>query len=169
MRACMARMCRKSNSAPRPSAVTILVLFGMIVSMTVPTVSGAAAMPSTFVTGRAGFSFRFRDLECPYRVMAISVLPGRDLGIEAVDADPAAQFRLTSSSGTIQATGQRKWLWRVPIVSGVCSAHLVRESPPDTITIYGMVLVPFSQVRDGYLNGYRIGAYPTVLRKNLPI
>lgn len=59
--------------------------------------------------------------------------------------------------------GGRRWDWTAPRVPGLYPIEV------DSITVQAFVLTPASRMRGEYLNGYRIGRYPTKPLRGLDI
>ncbi len=111
---------------------------------------------------RASFRVRVRDVVIPYRVLAVTALPGEEIVFEAEgfggEGRPGA-FRLRTEAGLHAPEAPGRWRWRAPEAPG---AHAVRiESPHDGDAIHLNVLVlhPFDWIENGAMNGYRIGTY----------
>lgn len=122
-----------------------------------------------FSTGKTSFSVRFRGETSPYRVLGVYVLPDDTLALEALAADPRSSFAARTIGGTLSSTAPRRWRFTAPRPPGVYPVEIVRETPPDTMTLNVFVMVPLASVQDGSLNGYRIGSYPSKPLKGLPI
>lgn len=61
---------------------------------------------------------------------------------------------------TLQAL-DRQWTWTAPSQPGLYPINVVSSDRRDSLTIQAFVLVPYDRLRAEYLNGYRIGRYPT--------
>jgi hypothetical protein len=126
-----------------------------------------------FSPGKAGFSVKFNDEVCPYRVMGIFVLPGELLSLEAEGADEDREFSLEAAGGRVTRTQSNRWFWRAPRESGLypivicpCSApEASRAVPDETITLNVFVMVPFGEIENECLGEFRIGRYPTRSRR----
>jgi len=72
---------------------------------------------------------------------------------------PEESVSLTVGAETIR--------WTAPAKPGIYPMKYVRPSAPyDEIMLRAIVLVPSTEIKDGYLNGYRIGDYPQPLKGN---
>ncbi|HZR21962.1 MAG TPA: DUF882 domain-containing protein [Vicinamibacterales bacterium] len=110
------------------------------------TLATAAVRAQKFDAKTASFAIAFGDVVSSYREFSMFVLPGE-------------RVSLTVGDDAIQ--------WTAPSHPGIYPMKYVRPTPPyDEITLRAIVLVPFSEVKDGYLNGYRIGDYPPPLKGN---
>jgi Peptidase M15 len=134
----------------RPPSSRLLLWLSVLLPFHAP---AAAA----FESGRAAFSVTVNDeLEIPYRVFAVYVLPGERLQLSAENA------AATAHGGELASAGPGRWNWSAPNDPGV--AELVFESSSDEIRINALILHPASLIVNGRLNGYLIGPYPAPLR-----
>ncbi len=113
----------------------------------------AQAKPSV-----AAFSLRVGGLTVPLRVMALAVLPGGAVNIEQLGT---AGGRLTGivGGGRLRSGTAGTWTWTAPDRPGFHAVRFVSSAPTDTINLTFMVVRRATEVRDGALNGYRIGSY----------
>lgn len=123
----------------------------------------------SFSTGRTSFSVRFKGETSPYRVLGVFVLPGDTLALEAVTIDPRSSFAASATRGSLSSTAPRLWRFTAPRSPGTYRVDVVRETPPDTMTLNVFVMVPLASVQGESLNGYRIGHYPSSPLKGLAI
>lgn len=122
-----------------------------------------AAQPigvSAFESGRAGFAVRVNELQIPYRIFAVYVLPGEVLEIvpPRMEPDGPGPFSVTASGGGRAEPSADGWRWRAPDAPG--SAEILVERAGERIELNAVVLYPSSQVSAQKLNGYRLGDYP---------
>lgn len=117
---------------------------------------------SRFDAKRAAFSVKFKNELADYRDLSVFVMPATKLTIEAI-AGPQAQFEFDASEGDVARSGLRRWRWTAPLKAGHYRLRMkpVSGEARDDITLHAFVLVPADQVKEGRLNGYRIGEYPT--------
>src|SRR5438067_13668094 len=121
-------------------------------------VAGAAA--ARFDTKTASFAVTFHGETSAYRDTAVVAMPGDAVIFDAVGG-PAGDYGAKTASGTLVQQGQRQWKWTAPPRPG---AYLITFEGPgrrDAIAVHAFVPVPASSVRNGMLNGYRVGAYPS--------
>ena len=128
---------------------------------------------AAFSPQKAGFAVRFGDRSTDYRVMAMFVLPGESVPIEARDtlwdgvttAAPAhAGYELVAAGGDTYAHGLNRWDWVAPSKPGLYPVLLRDPRTEALITLNVFVMTPYSAMHRGSLNGYRIGAYPNPRR-----
>ncbi|HEY7193148.1 MAG TPA: D-Ala-D-Ala carboxypeptidase family metallohydrolase [Gemmatimonadales bacterium] len=80
-----------------------------------------------------------RTLTFSAPISTLTVLPGETVRLQAMD---------------------RHWTWTAPRTPGFYPMRVGSNDGHDSLTIQAFVLVPYSQLRGEYLNGYRIGRYP---------
>jgi len=107
----------------------------------------------------AGFSIAFEDEESAYRETSVFVMPKAALQMRIVTG-PSGEYSIKTDDGQLARRGPRWWQWDAPATSGLFKLEVKGPSGTDTITLRAFVMVPAAHVKDGYLNGYRIGAYP---------
>ncbi|HEV8510868.1 MAG TPA: D-Ala-D-Ala carboxypeptidase family metallohydrolase [Gemmatimonadales bacterium] len=81
----------------------------------------------------------YRSVVFRNSVSTLTVLPGETVALEAMD---------------------RRWTWTAPHKPGLYPIRVVSNDQRDSIMIHAFVLIPYTQLRGEYLNGYRIGRYP---------
>ncbi|HYM25853.1 MAG TPA: D-Ala-D-Ala carboxypeptidase family metallohydrolase, partial [Vicinamibacterales bacterium] len=69
-------------------------------------------------------------------------------------------YTLTTTDGTAEQLAARHWRWTAPERAGVATLRFRGPASDDVITLRAFVMVPASAVKNGSLNGYRIGQYP---------
>ncbi len=116
-----------------------------------------------FDSGHAGFSVQVKGIENVYRVMGIYVLPNEIINLKA-----SSPFAIESSTGKLGKRNDSHWTWIAPIEKGL--------NPLKLRTITGKVMIfnvfvmrPAMDVKNGKLDDYRIGSYPSKLYKGLAI
>jgi hypothetical protein len=126
----------------------IVVLVGLVCLAAVPP-RAAEKVP---------FAVTVQGLTFTEKVGSLSVLPGGDLAFEIVGGD--GPYRMEAKHGTLRTRTPATWRWQAPDVPGLATLHVEDARGRKTLEINVFVLVPFGEVRDGRLNGYRIGTYP---------
>lgn len=144
---------------------------------------GFASLCGAFDAGRAGFAIKYKDETSPYRVSAVFLMPGETLDIKIAGNErgrfrlevPASVRRDSSRSADSDSmagspaplSGPLSWSWKAPDSAGLYPLRLSRDSSQDTILLNAFVMVPASEMKDGYLRGYHIGEYPKSILKGL--
>lgn len=127
----------------------------------------AKAVPATgFDSGRAAFTVQVKGLAIGYREFAVFALPGETVPV-VMPAAPAG-FSVAVSAGSWQADAAGHGRWVAPVSPGHYTLDITRADG-EQMRLEAFVMVPASQVRDGKLNGYRIGHYPQHPLKGLAI
>ena len=131
-----------------------LLLIACVLS--VVSVSGAA---DPFDTRTASFAIAFHDETTAYRDAALVSMPGAAVVINAVGGPPG-DYAATAADGTLVQQGTHRWRWTAPDRPGVYTITFEGPGRDDEIALHAFVMVPAINVRNGMLNGYRIGDYP---------
>ncbi len=69
-----------------------------------------------------------------------------------------AEVTATAEGGSLRALSRDKWRYRAPATSGDYVVQINSSTKSARLNVF--VMVPFSEIKDEYLHGYRIGAYP---------
>jgi hypothetical protein len=141
-------LCATLIGAPMPLALA---------GTTVPQAETSAKVAG-FSQERAGFSLRFNTMTTPYKVMATYVMPGETLHLAALGK--AGDYRFAAQAGKLVMRAPAEWAWQAPEKSGLYPVTIRRAGSEDAITLNVFVMVPYSRMQHGAINGYRIGAYP---------
>ena len=124
----------------------------------------ARGAPSKFDTKSAPFSISFNGETSAYEEMSTFVMPNARLAVAVVGAPARGTYTLKTEEGASVAQGGRAWRWIAPAVPGRYDLKISPSSGADKnkndITLHVFVMTPSADVRNGYLNGYRIGSYP---------
>jgi hypothetical protein len=123
---------------------------------------------ATYSPQRAPFAVTVNDERLSYRINSVFVLPGDELFVEIFDAQKKAQYTIHSALGPERLLGQRRWRWFAPSTTGLYTVKIVHTHTRGAVTLNVFVMVPREQIQDGYLNGYRIGHYPTETLRQMP-
>jgi hypothetical protein len=142
-------------------AAAVVIGFGLGVALDLVPVLRAA---SKFDTKSAPFSIAFNGETSAYEEMSTFVMPNARLTVEIAGAPKRATYVLKTEEGASVAQDGRVWRWTAPAVPGqydlkISRAKVAAESKSD-ITLHVFVMTPAADIRNGYLNGYRIGSYP---------
>jgi hypothetical protein len=140
--------------------VLAVVLAVAILGGALVPVRGAAGR---FDTKTAPFSIAFNGETSAYRDMSTFVLPNARMTVEVVGAPAGRAYTLETDQGALIAQGGRAWRWTAPAVPGQYDLTISPSADADAdndITLHVFVMTPAADIRNGYLNGYRIGSYP---------
>jgi hypothetical protein len=112
-----------------------------------------------FDTKSAPFALSFHGHVSAYTDMTTVVMPSATVAFEAVGGPPGA-YDLTVRDGVAVPASARRWRWTAPSTPGLYTLRFSNAAADDSITLHAFVMVPATEVRNGVLNGYRIGQYP---------
>jgi hypothetical protein len=126
------------------------------------------ALAETFNAKTADFAITFKGETSAYKDTAAFLLPRATMTIEAVGGPPG-DYLLTTKDGTAVQQGTKKWRYTAPTRPGAYAVSIDGPGRKDTIELHVFVMVPATQVRNGMLNGYPIGQYPTTPLKGNPV
>ena len=121
--------------------------------------AGRHSDADSFDPETAGFTLSFNGESSAYRDISTFVLPGAASTFE-VTSGPPGIYSLRAKDGMSVQQGQRRWRFTAPTRPGLYTLKVDGPKKTDSIDIHVFVLVPASQVKNGWLNGYRIGQYP---------
>src|SRR5690606_15291942 len=65
-----------------------------------------------------------------------------------------------ASGGKLEPAGRNRWRWTAPAAPGLYPIRIPALKRESFHVLNAFVQVPFRQIRNGRLNGYRIGSYP---------
>jgi hypothetical protein len=122
-------------------------------------VSSSPVAAEGFEPKRADFTVSYNNEVSPFRDAAAFVLPGAPMTLQVTEG-PAGEYTLTTKAGAVQPYAPRKWRWQAPSETGMYDLRFEGSKARHAIELHVFVMVPASAVRDGVLNGYRIGEYP---------
>jgi Peptidase M15 len=174
-----------SHSSPAPgSRSTPRNLLGassltpVLAIVTAAAVLGGGVVPvrggaTKFNEKTAPFSIAFNGETSAYEEMSTFVMPNARLTVEITGAPAGASYMLKTEEGASVAQAGRGWRWTAPAVPGQYDLKVSRSKPAEKdkhdITLHVFVMTPAADIRDGYLNGYRIGSYPAKPLNGNPI
>jgi len=142
------------------------ILFLMMLSL-IPQ-KAEAGHHSGFSSKKASFSVKFKDIVSCYKVISAYVLPGETLRVEAESEEEDPLFVLQAAAGAVEEVGTTHWEWKAPAETGVYPIEIRQIQSDQSITLNIFVMIPFNQLKGEYINGYHIGAYPSVPLRLLP-
>jgi len=141
-----------------------------ILIATLPTAgSPQGAGENMFSPEKAGFTIRFNDEISPYRVMSAFVLPSEKVDLAVQNPDVRGPYSLETSAGVITHRSAARWNWQAPDRPGFSFLRIIHPASHDSILLTVFVMVPYGRLQGEELNGYRIGKYPAIPLKQLPI
>jgi hypothetical protein len=121
----------------------------------------AAPLP---VADKVPFAATVRGLTFTEKVASLSVLPGEDVSLEVTG--PNAPYRIDAGddASSVYSRTTRALRWRAPAAPGLSTLKIEDARDRTALTLHVFTMVPIDEVRNGRLNGYRIGTYPAKTR-----
>lgn len=140
----------------------LLLIIGMVTTSIFNTAG------DDFDPGLSGFKVRVNDLEIPYNVFALFVMPFESLSMEIIGAGDTRPTVIGEGgpTGQIQIENQHI-IWPGAVNPGIYKVEI--NVGPQTCRLNIFVMVPAAQIVDGHLNGYRIGSYPQKPLRDLEV
>jgi hypothetical protein len=108
-------------------------------------------------TSRISFAVKFKEEVSPYPVLAMFVMPGETVPLEAVLTDSLARYTADAGDGLLERVGPQRWRWTAPQRKGVYAVVVRDSAAGETVTLNAFVLVP--RPTGTRLDGFRIGRY----------
>jgi hypothetical protein len=136
------------------------MIAGRLLAAAALVAAATAAKPEPFDTKTVSFAVTFHDETSAYRDAAVVAMPAEAVVFNAVGG-PAGDYTATTEAGTLVQQGTHQWRWTAPERPGIYLITLDGPGKKDTIAVHAFVMVPATDVRNGLLNGYRIGDYPS--------
>ncbi|MGM0548987.1 MAG: D-Ala-D-Ala carboxypeptidase family metallohydrolase [Bacillota bacterium] len=116
-----------------------------------------------FANEKASFSVIYNDLEIPFKIFSVFVLPKEKIKISIAKQDQNSNYRIKLGSKIYQSS--TSFSWRAQAESGHYQVRLNKKnnySKKDEILINVFVLTPYSKKEGEYFKNFRIGNYPQI-------
>jgi len=120
-----------------------------------------------FDAGTLDYRVTFKDKQINWNEFAFFVMPREEADL-SVHLPSSQAVDLDVDGGELKAVSTHQWQWRAPAEPGHVKILIKPDNSP-TMTLHLLVMVPSHKVKNGYLNGYRIGRYPEKPLHNSPI
>ncbi|MDT0630930.1 D-Ala-D-Ala carboxypeptidase family metallohydrolase [Rubrivirga litoralis] len=153
---------RASRLRPAFAVVAVLVAVAVAFALTSPPppalparVAPADPAPPGLLGSGAAFAVRAGDVVVPFDTLAVVVLPGDTLALEALYV--AGEAEATASGGAIRRTGPRAWTWTAPPTPGLSQVR-VADAGGEAVVLQALALTPFDHATDR-IGAYEIGDY----------
>jgi hypothetical protein len=115
-----------------------------------------------------GEMFRARTLTFPYTSGAIYATAHEKVPL-AITATATRLFGIGAPQGALIATGPNKWVWEAPGDKGRYPIEVKNPAGRKVMDFNVFVMVPATEVQNGFLNGFEIGRYPATPLNGNPI
>jgi len=143
---------------------------GATATESAPATASSPAPPSpaapAFDADRPSFTVIAGDLEVEYATFLVPVLPDSVVPLRVPGPGGSSpgraggSVRVTVDGRPLGASPNGAWSWRAPGDPGVHRIVVRRAGATDSVVLNALVLVPFDRLRDGRVDGFRIGDYP---------
>ena len=148
------------------SPLRLCIFFGMFL---LPVFTPVCGFTGEFSTQKADFSIHVQNLEIPYKIVSIFVMPEEIVKLRITAGHAKSPlYSIRSSHGKINPVQKNQWHWHAPRLPGLYSLNLSGGQNKDSMLLNIFVMVPRKHQQGEYLNGYRIGNYPRIQLRGLP-
>ena len=131
--------------------LTFIFLFSLICADT---------MANTFIENKVNFTIRFRDNDSSYQTLGIYVKPKEKIRFEILSSDESVFFQIYYSDGDIEIGEDSGFTYMAPSVIGTYNLT-ISSTMGENMILNVFVMVPRKNIKGQFLNGYKIGKYPT--------
>lgn len=130
-------------------------------------ISSPASSLSTTADSSPGFTVAFGE-EISDRAINFTAVPGGASRQFEVISGPPGKYRARLNDKALRPVGERRWMWQAEQQPGF---HRLEVTSPTggTMLLNLSVQRSIAELRNGELNGYRIGDYPKTPLHGLPI
>lgn len=122
--------------------------------------SHSSVWTASFKSQKAGFSVQVKADTLGYRIFGVYVTPGETFQFTVLDSDQKSKFTVVSNAAGVKKVGERSWHWPAGHEKTLVTMKIFKNSPIDSMILNVFVLVTFNDIKDEYLQTYRIGDYP---------
>jgi hypothetical protein len=107
--------------------------------------------------GRVSFALKFKEEVSPLPILAIFVMPGEQVPLEAVLTDSTSRYTASAAGGRLRPLGSNRWRWTAPKIKGLYPIWVRDSVSGETVTLNAFVLVPFPNAQT--IGAFIIGGY----------
>jgi hypothetical protein len=125
-----------------------------------------AEMATRYSPGISPFSIQVNDEQFIHRVNSAFALPGETMTLSVGRVSGRNEYVVQTTLDALQ-TGPNTWTWKAPREVGIYPINISHSDESTTAQLNVFVMAPLTLARNGTLNGYRIGQYPTKVRRQL--
>lgn len=120
-----------------------------------------ANIRSGFTPEKSTFSLQFHNEVTPYRISSMFLLPNEKTSVAIPEHLIVSTMTLTGQTNGWERKAGNAWVMTAPAKPGIYPVRFTDEGTGDSILLNVIVMVPSDRVKNGVLNGYKIGKYPT--------
>jgi len=92
--------------------------------------------------GRVSFAVKFKEEVSPFPVLAMFVMPGEPVQLEAVLTVSTARYTTEARGGRLARLGPNRWRWTAPQEKGLYPLWVRDSASGETVTLNAFVMVP---------------------------
>jgi Peptidase M15 len=107
--------------------------------------------------GRVSFAVKFKEEVSPFPVLAMFVMPGEQVPLEAVLTDSTVRYTAEAGDGRLSRLGPSRWRWTAPEEKGLYPIWVRDSASGETVTLNAFVLVPMPTAAT--IGGFMVGRY----------
>lgn len=109
----------------------------------------------------ARIAVRYLDTISPNSVRTLTLLPGEEVTFDVLAPDSGSGYVMLSEDAPLVQFDTGRWKWTSPSAPGHYHIQVVAPDGSEAILLEVFVLVPYDSLQGEFLNGYRIGRYPS--------
>ena len=106
---------------------------------------------------RVSFAVKFKEEVSPFPVLAMFVMPGEQVPLEAVLTDSTVRYTAEAGGGRLVRLGPSRWRWTAPKEKGLYPIWVRDSVSAETVTLNAFVLVPMPTAAT--IDGFMVGRY----------
>lgn len=135
-------------------------------SILIPNLSQAVTQVKDYQSGKAQFDLSINSKSIPYDIFFHTVMPEQSLQLKSTRKQLSSRIQIDEQWQTLSwSKGDLKW--KAPKAPGLYTLETTDVETGHQISVSVFVLRPATEMKNGVLNGYKIGEYPKPL-KGLP-
>src|SRR6056297_2858709 len=132
----------------------ILIALFILIYLSIP----AAA----FNEGNSSFRLVYNNTLISHEIYSIFVLPGENITLNVYNPKFNDNYKVSHNNLKMIIKNKDEWVMKNPNKVGNYNIWVTDEKTNEKIKINVFVLEPYNNLKNGYLNGYRIGYYPRI-------
>jgi len=145
------------------------LIFQFVVTAALALALGSGSLDLPFDPGKRSFSIAYRNEVAAYRIQSMFLLPGERTEVRVISEDGARAFVARLDEGDAVPFQDSRWTWTAPDRPGHHRLVIGHGDVEDDVLLNIFVMVPITEVRNGVLEGYRIGTYPEKPLRDNPV
>lgn len=115
-----------------------------------------------FNEGRTNFQLVYNDSLISHETYSIFILPGENITLNIYKPSTNDDYIFKQDNFKVMVENDYEWELKAPNKVGNYLVQVIDQKTMERIKLNIFVLEPFSSIKNGYVNGYRIGDYPHI-------